>query len=89
METSKLKKFAQFARRTLSEQVTAKLELALLPDSPARRESSDAVKKLEAAIKQGGQQQLVPDPVCHDRLRCGIRIPQPGILRYFLQDHQQ
>jgi hypothetical protein len=59
METSKLKKFAQFARRTLSEQVKAKLELALLPDSPARRESSDAVKKLEAAIKQSGQPQVV------------------------------
>lgn len=50
MDTSKLKKFAQFARRTLGEQVWAKLALVLSEGSAARRESAAAVKKLEEAI---------------------------------------
>ena len=51
METAKLKKFAQFARRSLIEQVSAKLKLVLAENSAARRESAEAVKKLEEAIK--------------------------------------
>ena len=54
METAKLRKFAQFARRSLIEQVGAKLKLVLAEESPARRESPLAIKKLEEAgyIKQ-------------------------------------
>ena len=44
MDTSKLKKFAQFARRTLGEHVSAKLALVLSEGSAARRESAAAVK---------------------------------------------
>lgn len=55
MDTSKLKKFAQFARRTLSEQISAKLALVLSDGSAARRESPAAVKKLEEAIKDHGK----------------------------------
>jgi Eco57I restriction-modification methylase len=56
MDTSKLKKFAQFARRTLGEQVSAKLELVLSDGSAARRESASAVTKLEQAIKEHGKE---------------------------------
>jgi hypothetical protein len=59
MEISKLKRFAQFARRTLTEQITAKLDLVLLAGSPARRESLDAVNKLENAIHQSSRAQVV------------------------------
>lgn len=55
MDTSKLKKFAQFARRTLGEQVDAKLSWVLADGSAARRESPAAVKKLEEAIKYHGK----------------------------------
>ena len=56
METAKLKKFAQFARRSLREQVSAKLKLVLAEDSAARRESTEAIKKLEEAIKGHGKE---------------------------------
>lgn len=56
MDTSKLKKFAQFARRTLGEQVSTKLALVLSEGSAARRESAAAVKKLEEAIKEHGKE---------------------------------
>ncbi|MCY1197653.1 N-6 DNA Methylase [compost metagenome] len=59
MDTSKLKKFAQFARRTLGEQVSAKLALVLSEGSAARRESAAAVKKLEDAIKSHGKEQVI------------------------------
>lgn len=59
MDTSKLKKFAQFARRILREQVKAKLALVLSDGSAARRESTEAVKKLEEAIKQNGKDQVI------------------------------
>ena len=55
METAKLKKFAQFARRSLMEQVSAKLKLVLAEDSAARRESAEAIKKLEEAIQETRQ----------------------------------
>src|SRR5680860_618190 len=56
METTKLEKFAQFARRTLIEQVSAKLKLVLAENSAARRESTEAIKKLEEAIKEHGKE---------------------------------
>lgn len=40
METAKLKKFAQFARRSLIEQVANKLKLVLAEGSAAKRESA-------------------------------------------------
>ena len=54
MDTSKLKIFAQNARRDLIEQVKLKVNSALLPDSTARRESPKAVSSLEAEIKKLG-----------------------------------
>jgi type II restriction/modification system DNA methylase subunit YeeA len=59
METTKLKRFAQYARRSLIEQVSAKLKLVLSEDSAARRESVAAVKKLEEAIHLQGKDQVV------------------------------
>ncbi|MEW8441901.1 MAG: BREX-1 system adenine-specific DNA-methyltransferase PglX [Candidatus Thiodiazotropha taylori] len=59
METSKLKKFAQFARRSLIEQVSNKLKLVLVKDSVARRESAEAVKKLEEQIKAHDKEQVI------------------------------
>ncbi|WP_285318551.1 BREX-1 system adenine-specific DNA-methyltransferase PglX [Stenotrophomonas maltophilia group sp. Smal35] len=65
MDTSKLKRFAQFARRTLREQVGAKLALVLSPTSAARRENPQAVKKLEEAIAQSGGQDPVIERVAY------------------------
>ncbi len=59
METTKLKKFAQFARRSLMEQVSAKLKLVLAENSAARRECTEAIKKLEEAIKSHGKEQVL------------------------------
>jgi hypothetical protein len=59
METAKLKKFAQFARRSLLEQVSTKLKLVLDDNSSARRESAEAIKKLEEAIKDHGKEQVI------------------------------
>ncbi|MBE0574420.1 MAG: BREX-1 system adenine-specific DNA-methyltransferase PglX [Desulfuromonadales bacterium] len=59
METAKLKKFAQFARRSLIEQVSAKLKLVLDVNSAARRERAEAIKKLEEAIKGHGKEQVI------------------------------
>ena len=50
METAKLKKFAQFARRSLIEQVSAKLKLVLAENSAARREKPAAVAEIEKQI---------------------------------------
>lgn len=59
MENGKLKKFAQFARRSLLEQVTAKLKLVLAEESPARRERPQAIKKLEEAVTDQGKEQVI------------------------------
>jgi len=59
METSKLKRFAQFARRSLLEQVAAKLKLVLADESPARRERPQAIKKLEETITDQGKEQVI------------------------------
>ena len=59
MDTARLKKFAQYARRVLIEQVSAKLKLLLAENSAARRESTEAIKKLEEAIEKSGKEQVV------------------------------
>ncbi len=59
MDTSKLKKFAQFARRTLIGQVSAKLDSVLAPGAAARREHPEAMKKLDAAITRDGKGQVI------------------------------
>ena len=59
METAKLKKFAQFARRSLMEQVSSKLKLVLDSSSAPRRDRPEAVKKLEEAIKGSSKEKIV------------------------------
>jgi type II restriction/modification system DNA methylase subunit YeeA len=59
METAKLKKFAQFARRSLREQVSGKLKLVLAENSAAQRERAEAVKKLQEAIKGHGEEHVI------------------------------
>ncbi|RWO20269.1 BREX-1 system adenine-specific DNA-methyltransferase PglX [Mesorhizobium sp.] len=59
MDTSKLKKFAQFARRSLVGQVSAKLESVLAEGAAARREHPEAIKKLDAAISRDGKDQVI------------------------------
>tara|TARA_R110002111_G_scaffold207037_4_gene271331 strand:+ start:1958 stop:2920 length:963 start_codon:yes stop_codon:yes gene_type:complete len=59
METAKLKKFAQFARRSLIEQVTAKLKLVLAEENPARRERPQVIKTLEDAVAEQGKAQVI------------------------------
>lgn len=59
MDISRLKKFAQFARRSLIEQVQTKLKLVLAEDSLARRESPKAVKELENKKQELGEEQLL------------------------------
>ena len=54
METAKLKKFAQFARCNLMDQVSVKLKLVLDKNSTARRESAEAIKQLEGEINGHG-----------------------------------
>ncbi|MBT9546704.1 MAG: BREX-1 system adenine-specific DNA-methyltransferase PglX [Candidatus Sericytochromatia bacterium] len=59
MDTSKLRKFAQFARRTLIEQVSTKLKQVLAPDSRERREAREAVEGLESQIKLHTREGLI------------------------------
>ncbi|MFI3198120.1 MAG: hypothetical protein QX196_07350, partial [Methylococcaceae bacterium] len=59
MDTAKLKKFAQYARRSLIDQVSSKLVLVLAEDSAARRENSAAIKKLEEQISEHGKEQVI------------------------------
>ena len=59
MDTSKLKKFAQYARRSLIDQVASKLVLVLADDSAARRESATVVSKLEEQIDVHGKEQMI------------------------------
>jgi type II restriction/modification system DNA methylase subunit YeeA len=59
MDTSKLKKFAQHARRYLMEQVAAKMKFVLSADSQARRENPKAVDDLERQIHVTSQQQII------------------------------
>ncbi len=59
MDTSKLKKFAQYARRSLIDQVSSKLVLVLAKGSAARRENAAAIKKLEEQISEHGKDQVI------------------------------
>ena len=59
METAKLKKFAQFARRSLLEQVGNKFKLVLAPDSPERRESPQTIAELEKQIAASDKEQVI------------------------------
>ncbi len=59
METTKLKKFAQFARRSLIEQVGSKLIQVLKEESPERRELPQVVSRLEKELNTKGEEQLV------------------------------
>ncbi|GAB6061194.1 BREX-1 system adenine-specific DNA-methyltransferase PglX [Desulfonatronum parangueonense] len=59
METAKLKKFAQYARRSLIDQVSAKLKLVLTEGSPARRENESAVRHLEKEIARTSKDQVI------------------------------
>ncbi len=59
MDTTKLKKFAQYARRSLIEQVEAKLKLVLAAENIARRENPEAIRKLEESINASGREQVI------------------------------
>ena len=59
METTKLRRFAQYARRTLLELVGARLELVLMPESAARRENPVAVRELEAQLLDASREQVI------------------------------
>lgn len=59
MDTTKLRKFAQFARRSLISQVGAKLDSVLVQGAAARREHPEAVKKLEHAIANEDREQVI------------------------------
>lgn len=59
MDTTKLKKFAQDARRSLREQVEGKLALVLEADSAARRENPRAVEELMRRFETEGRDQVV------------------------------
>ena len=59
MDTNALKRFAQAARNLLIDQVTAKLAVVVDPASSARRENPGAMRKLDEAIGQIGQTQVI------------------------------
>lgn len=59
MDTTKLKKFAQFARSSLIEQVSNKLKQVLAEESEARRENAEAVRQLEKQIAETGEAQVI------------------------------
>ncbi len=59
MDTAKLKKFAQFARRSLIDQVTSKLVLVMAEESAARRENAAAITKLEEQLSEHGKEQVI------------------------------
>uniref|UniRef100_UPI0012982756 BREX-1 system adenine-specific DNA-methyltransferase PglX n=1 Tax=Roseimaritima sediminicola TaxID=2662066 RepID=UPI0012982756 len=59
METSKLRKFASQARKSLLELVGTRMKSVLADGSLARRESPKAVAELEAKIKELGREQTI------------------------------
>lgn len=59
MDTAKLKRFAQDARRMLIEQVETKLTAVLKEDSLARRESKIAVHSLEEEIAKTSRERVI------------------------------
>lgn len=58
METTKLRRFAQYARRTLLDLVETRLQQVLMPDSAARRENPNVVQALEKQIRDTSQEQV-------------------------------
>ncbi len=59
MDTTKLKRFAQYARRSLRKQIEAKLELVKDPNSIARREHPETVAKLDVEIDKKSKDQVI------------------------------
>jgi type II restriction/modification system DNA methylase subunit YeeA len=59
METSKLRKFASFARSALIEQVGTRMKTVLAEQSLARRESPKVVEELEKKIKDLGEKRVL------------------------------
>jgi len=59
METTKLKRFAQYTRTILIDTVTTKLNFVLAQDSSARREYPKAVEKLEKEINRTSKEQVI------------------------------
>ena len=59
MDTNRLKRFAQDARRDLQKIVKALLPLALAENSAARREKPQAVAELKKALKKQGDEALI------------------------------
>ncbi len=59
MDTTKLRKFAQFARSTLIDQVAARMDAVLSDGSRAQREHPKAFKKLEALVAKHGPEHVV------------------------------
>ena len=59
MDTGKLKKFPQKARRQLREQVAARLEQVLSEDSIEQREKADAIQELRDEIEDSSKQQVI------------------------------
>lgn len=59
METTKLRRFAQYARTTLLKLVDARLQLVLMSESMARRENPLAVRELETQIRENSQNAVV------------------------------
>ena len=59
MDTNRLKRFAQDARRELQKIVKALLPLVLAENSAARREKPQAVAELEKALRTQGDEALI------------------------------
>jgi len=59
MDTGTLKRFAQEARRSLREQVSAKLGEVLAKESLARREAPKTVQQLEGEIARASRDQVI------------------------------
>lgn len=59
METTKLKQFAQFARRSLIEQISVKLKRVMAEDSSARRENAQVINRLDDTVRQQGMEQVI------------------------------
>lgn len=59
MNTNRLKKFAQEARRKLLQQVGSRMELVLTTDSAELREKAMALSSLKDAIKDSSKEQVI------------------------------
>lgn len=59
METTKLKRFASYARKLLRDTVSTKLSFVLDSNSSARRENPSAVKQLEDEIVKTSKDQVI------------------------------